>query len=108
MLLDFYPLSAPSVSTTYKIKSIHDYIEMQNDTKNFYGFNTKILPHKVLCHFIGRVSRINFCNLLTGQRMTGIPLSKVEADMINFYTLFFSGQLQPKIDEMTALMNEDF
>lgn len=108
VLLDFYPLSAPSVSTTYKIKSIHEYIKKQNDTKNFYGFNTKILPHRVLCHFIGRVSRINFSNLVTGQRMTGIPLSKVEGDMINFYTLFFSGQLQPKIDEMTTLMNEDF
>jgi len=108
VLLDFYPLSAPSVSTTYKIKSIHEYIQKQNDTKNFYGFNTKILPHKVLCHFIGRVSRINFSNLVTGKRMTGIPLSKVEGDMINFYALFFSGQLQPKIDEMTTLMNEDF
>lgn len=107
-LLDYYPLTSPSINTTYKIKAIHEYITSQNNIKNFYGFNTKTLPHKVLCHFIGRVSRINFCHLTTGQKLSGIPLSKVETDMIHIYTLLFSGQLDDKIDEMTALMNADF
>jgi hypothetical protein len=107
-LLDYYPLTSPSINTTYKIKSIHEYITSQNNMKNFYGFNTKTLPHKVLCHFIGRVSRINFCHLITGQNLSGIPLSKVETDMIHLYTLFFSGQLDDKISEMTTLMNADF
>jgi hypothetical protein len=107
-LLDYYPLTSPSINTTYKIKSIHEYITTQNNMKNFYGFNTKTLPHKVLCHFIGRVSRINFCHLITGQKLSGIPLSKVETDMIHLYTLLFSGQLDDKIKEMTVLMNADF
>jgi hypothetical protein len=107
-LLDYYPLTSPSINTTYKIKSIHEYINSQNGIKSFYGFNTKTLPHKVLCHFIGRVSRINFCHLITGQKLSGIPLSKVETDMIHLYTLFFAGKLDDKIDEMTALMNADF
>jgi hypothetical protein len=106
--LDYYPLTSPSINTTYKIKSIHEYINSQNGIKSFYGFNTKTLPHKVLCHFIGRVSRINFCHLITGQKLSGIPLSKVETDMIHLYTLFFAGKLDDKIDEMTALMNADF
>ena len=107
-LLDYYPLSSPSINTTYKIKSIHDYINIQNKYKNFYGFNTKKLPHKILCHFIGRVSRINFSHLITGQKLPGIPLGKVEADMIRFYTLYFSGQLTKKIEELTQRMNSDF
>ena len=107
-LLDYYPETQPSLNTTYKIKSIHDFINSQNDTKNFYGFNVKLFPHKILCHFIGRVSRINFNNLLTGKKLSGIPLSKVETDMISFYTMFFAGKLTGKIDEMVALMNEDF
>jgi hypothetical protein len=107
-LLDYYPLSSPSVNTTYKIKSIHDYINIQNKYKNFYGFNTKKMPHKILCHFVGRVSRINFSHLLTGQKLPGIPLGKVESDMIRFYTLYFSGQLNDKIDELTKRMNADF
>jgi hypothetical protein len=107
-LLDYYPETQPSLNTTYKIKSIHDFINSQNETQNFYGFNVKLFPHKILCHFVGRVSRINFNHLLTGKKLSGIPLSKVETDMINFYTMFFAGKLTSKIDEMVVLMNEDF
>ena len=107
-LLDFYPLTPPSINTTYKVKAIHDFIKIQNETKNFFGFNAKMPPHKILCHFIGRVSRINFCHLLTGQKLSGIPLSKVEVDMVNFFTKFFAGEMKGKITELTALMNADF
>ena len=107
-LLDFFPESQPSLNTTYKIKSIHEFISIQDKTQDFFGFNTKIPPHKVICHFVGRVSRINFKNLITGQKLSGIPLSKVETDMVHFYTLFFAGKLQDKVDEMTLLMNADF
>jgi len=107
-LLQYYPLSQPSINTTYKIKTIHEYINVQDHTQNFYGFNTKILPHKILCHFIGRVSRINFCHLLTGQKLSGIPLSKVELDMILFYTKLFSGEMDLKINQLTRSMNQDF
>lgn len=107
-LLDYYPVSSPSVNTTYKIKSIHDYIHIQNSYKNFYGFNTKILPHRILCYFVGRVSRINFNHIITGKKLPGIPLGKVETDMIKFYTLYFAGQMNDKIDELTKLMNMDF
>jgi hypothetical protein len=105
-LLEYYPLSQPSLNTTYKIKSIHDYVNIKGI--NFYGFQTKILPHKVLCHFIGRVSRINFCHLLTGQKLSGIPLSRVEVDMIIFYTQFFSGKMEHRVEQLTTLMNQDF
>jgi hypothetical protein len=107
-LLDYYPLTSPSINTTYKIKSIHEYIKSQNSIKNFFGFNTKTFPHKVLCHFVGRVSRINFCHLITGDRLSGIPLSKVEGDMIRFYTKMFAGDLEKEINDLINFMNEDF
>jgi len=107
-LLNFYPMRSPSISTTYKIKSIHEYLNIQQETMNFYGFTTKILPHELLCHYVGRVSRVDFCDLLTGNKMGGIPLSKIEQDMIRFYTLLFAGKLEPQIAEMTKLMNADF
>ena len=105
-LLEYYPLSQPSLNTTYKIKSIHDYVNIKGI--NFYGFQTKILPHRILCHFIGRVSRINFCHLLTGQKLSGIPLSKVEVDMIIFYTQLFAGNMEHRVEQLTRLMNQDF
>ena len=107
-LLNYFPLRRPSLTTTYSIKSIHNYIEVQDSFKNFYGFNTKKLPHTLLCHYVGRVSRVDFCDLLTGDKLGGIPLSKIEQNMIQFYTLFFSGNLKSKIDEMAILMNADF
>ena len=107
-LLNYFPTKSPSVGTTYKIKSIHEFIENQEHHKNFYGFNTKILPHDILCQFIGRVSRIDFCDILTGKKLGGIPLSKIEQSMIQFFTLYFAGKLQTEMDEMTRLMNADF
>ena len=107
-LLNYYPTRSPSVSTTYKIKSVHEYIDAQDQHKNFYGFNTKILPHALLCHYVGRVSRVDFCDILTGKKLGGIPLSKIEHSMIQFFTLYFAGKMQNEIDKMTKLMNADF
>lgn len=107
-LLNYYPLKSPSISTTYTIKAIHDFIKAQQETQNFFGFTTKILPHKLLCHFVGRVSRVDFCDILSGRRLGGIPLSKIESGMINFFASFFSNGMNSEIDEMTRLMNADF
>ncbi len=107
-LLNFFPMKSPSMSTTYKIKAVHDYLKVQQDTQNFFGFTTKILPHTLLCHFIGRVSRVDFCDLLTGRRLGGIPLSKIESGMIKFYTSYFSGGMKEEVLEMTKYMNADF
>ena len=107
-LLDFYPLEQPSVATTYKLKGIHNYINMQNETDNFLGFRTKLYPHRVLSYFVGRISRVSFCNVFDGQRLVGIPLSKIEEDMIRFYTLFFADKLKSEFEEMRVLMNSDF
>jgi len=107
-LLDYYPDSKPSLTSTYKIKSVHDFIQKQNQTKNFFGFNTKIFPYKVLCHFIGRISRINLRHVITGKHITGIPLSKIESDAIRFYTEYFAGRLEGQMQELSALINNDF
>lgn len=107
-LLDYFPLKSPSVTTTYTVKRTQEFIGLQDETQDFFGFNTKIPPYKILSHFIGRVSRIEFCHLLTGKHMTGIPLSKIESDMMNFFTLYFGGKMEQQINEMTSLMSADF
>lgn len=107
-LLNYFPIKSPSISTTYKIKSIHDYINLLDKHKDFFGFNTKILPHAIMCHYIGRVSRIDFCDVLTGRSLGGIPLSKIEQDMFRFFTLLFAGKMNDEIDQMTKMMSADF
>lgn len=107
-LLDYYPTNPPALTTTYKIKLIHDYINMQNSVQDFYGFNTKKLPHRVLSYLVGRISRVNFCNVFDGEKLAGVPLSKIESDMIKFYTLFFSGGLDEELKKLAKTVNIDF
>jgi hypothetical protein len=107
-LLSYYPLKSPSLSTTYVIKAVHYYLGVQQEVLDFYGFKTKILPHKLLCHYVGRISRVDFCNVIDGTKLGGIPLSKVENDTILFYTKLFSNKLDGKIAEMTKNMNANF
>lgn len=107
-LLEFFPASKPSVTTTYKVKSSQEYLNLQNSLQNFFGFNTKNMAYYVLCHFAGRVSRINFVHVLTGQELPGIPLGKVEMDMIHFYSNMFASKFDDKFKKMVNLMNKDF
>ena len=107
-ILDFFPLNPPAITTTYKIKLIHDYVNTQDKIQNFFGFNTKILPHKILSFLVGRISRVNFCNIYDGKRLPGIPLSKIEADMIRFYSKLFSNGLDKEFAQVGTLINSDF
>jgi len=107
-LLNYYPSDSPSPVTTYKLKAVHDHINRQNQLKNFFGFNEKIVPYDILSYFVGRISRINFYNVWDGKRLVGIPLSKIELDMINFYTLLFAGKLEKQFEQMKKVMSTDF
>ncbi len=107
-LLEFYPENQPAVATSYTIKKVHEYINTSNNLQSFFGFNTKILPHKILSYFVGRISRVNFHSILDGKPLSGIPLSKVELDMIKFYTMFFANQYEKEIKLMRKKMNLDF
>lgn len=106
--LEYYPLNPPSITTTYKIKNYEYYLDLKNEVKEFFGFSTKKVPHAVLCNFIGRFSRIQLCNILDGKKLSGIALSKLETDMIHFFTYYFADQFEKEIKEMEDLMNKDF
>lgn len=107
-LLNFYPSDTPSPVTTYKLKAVHDHINKQNELKDFFGFDEKIVPYDILSYFVGRISRINFYNVWDGKRLVGIPLSKIELDMISFYTLFFAGRFEKEMEQMKKIMSTDF
>jgi hypothetical protein len=110
-MLNFYPTSQPAVATTYKIKNVNNdtgFINVQDKTNNFFGFKTKILPYKIMSYFVGRTSRVNFFNIFDGKPYGGIPLSKIEGNMVKFYTLYFSGQMNDKIEELSKQVDLDF
>lgn len=107
-LLEYYPTSKPSVATTYKIKNTDYFVKVQNDIKNFFGFQTKILPYDIIRHFVGRVSRIGFKSVMNGRELTGVPLSQVESEMVLFYTNFFAGNLDDKISQFSDRLYSHF
>jgi hypothetical protein len=45
---------------------------------------------------------------MTGRELVGIPFTKIEADAIKFYSLFFSGKLNKEMDELKNLLFIDF
>ena len=107
-MLSYYPDEQPSIATTYKIKTAKDYVNIMDKLVIFGSFKSKIPLYKVLNFFIGRLSRGKFVNILDGEELVGLPLSKIEVDMVSFYTDFFSGNLSDKIEEVKKIMEQDF
>jgi hypothetical protein len=107
-LLSYYPVNQPAIATTYKIKSVDTYINLQNEVNNFFGFKTKILLHKILSSFVGRTSRVDFCNILDGKPLGGLPLSRVENDIIRFFSYLFSNKFVDEFSQMKKIMSYDF
>lgn len=107
-LLNYYPKRQPSVETTYTIKQAHYFNTIQNELQNFFGFNNKILAHKLMSYFIGRSSRIENIDILTGKSLGGLPLRDLELEMILFFSNLFANKLDKEIIKMTQYMNADF
>jgi hypothetical protein len=45
---------------------------------------------------------------MTGKELAGIPVSKIESDMIKFYSLLFANKLSDELEEIKLLLNADF
>ena len=107
-MLNFFPKEQPSLITTYKLKNIQNFIATTNVVNNFFGFGTKILLCDMLGNFVGKVSRINFINLYDGKDLVGIPVSRLETEMIHFFALLFSGKLDSEFDKLRHIMLSEF
>jgi len=109
-IMSFYPQDSCAVHTTYKMKltNMKDYFIPQMNSCTFLKFKDKVYLHKVLSYFVGRIARVDFVEPVTGKELVGIPLSKIEADMIKFYSSMFSNKLEKEVEELKRLLNNDF
>lgn len=108
-LLSYYPENDIAIDSTYKVKAMDEFIKISQSVDDFYGFkSSKLLPGKMLGHFIGRILRVEFVNIFDGNKLPGLPLSRIESEMIDFYTKFFANIFEDKFTEMKKIMNEDF
>ncbi len=107
-LLSYYPKKDIAVATTYKVKAMEEFIKISQSIDNFFGFSTKIMLDNLLGYFIGRISRVEFANIFDGNELAGVPLSRIEMEMIQFYTMFFGNKYEKEFDQMKELMFKDF
>lgn len=107
-LLQYYPKKTIALATTYKVKTMEDFIKVSQSVNSFFGFKSKLLFGNMLGYFIGRISRVNFMNIFDGNELAGVPLSKIETEMIQFYTMLFAGKFEEEFVEMKKLMYKDF
>lgn len=107
-LLMYYPKKPTPVSTTYKIKSMSEFVNLQNKVNNFYGFKTKILANDVLSYFVGRLSRNSFYYIVDGSELLAKPVKKVEEELVKFLTLLFSGKLTKELEIIKGEIEKDF
>jgi hypothetical protein len=107
-LLNYYPKKSIALATTYKVKTMNEFINKSDAINNFFGFKTKLLLGNMLGFFIGRIPRGDFVNIFDGTDLIGIPLGRVESEMIQFYSLLFSNGFKDEQEKMKALMYKDF
>lgn len=107
-MLNYFPKTQPSLITTYKLKNIQSFISIANRINNFFGFETKVLLGEMLGNFVGKISRANFSNIFDGKDLVGIPVGRIESEMIQFYTLLFSDKLESEFGKMRGLMIAEF
>lgn len=107
-MLSYYPKTQPSIITTYKLKNISLFINLTNSVSNFLGFNSKLLLSDILGNFIGKVSRLDFVNIFDGKELGGLPLSKLETDLVEFFVLFFAGKLDSYFEKIKKNIELEF
>ena len=106
MLMEYYPTKKPSIEITYSIKDIGYFVNLQREMGNFFfGFKSgEMVSNDIMRHFIGKTSRLRLVNTITGEDLSGVPLSKLENEMIHFLTLFFSGKLDTEMRKMKKMI----
>jgi hypothetical protein len=106
-LLDYYPTKQPSSYTTYKIKDYDFFVASFEKYQSFFGFNNKEVFFDTLCFHVGRIARVNWRHLVTGDNKEGgLPMAMIEKEMIDFYIRYFSGNLNEEITQLQELYNE--
>ena len=107
-LLSYYTKKDIAIATTYKVKAMEDFVKITQDVNNFFGFKSKLFFANILGYFIGRISRVNFVNIFDGTDLGGVPLSRIETEMIQFYNKMFARKFEEEFVKMKALMYQDF
>ena len=106
-LLLYAPTENPPTTSTFKIRNVFNWSDINNEIGNFFGFRCSAVPCKLLSFFLGKFSRLGLVNIINGKEMVSIPMQKIEADAIKFFPMFFSDSFDDKFSQIRKLMYKD-
>ena len=92
------------LKTTYRIKNTKLYIDTFD---NFMDFKNMVFPSGLYSDFIGKMARNEYFSLISNKKIANFPLSKLEDDLILFYNMYFSGQLDPMFKEIESQIEKN-
>jgi len=102
-LLLYYNEEKPILKTTYKIKNYSEYFSTY---KEFLGFKNLIFAYDFYSELIGKLARNKYIGFITGKQIMNFPLAKLEQNMIKFYNMYFSGDLDESFSQMREQMEK--
>jgi len=123
-LLQYYPSQLSAVATTYRIKTVLyfnvvqevelregtvlPFLSLMKDESVPLGDRCVALYY-IVSTFVGRISSGHsgfFCSY-TGNKVSGLPVSQIEKEMIEFFLLFFAGKLEDKFAQIKYRVEMD-
>lgn len=104
-----YPEQSNSfvVNSSYKIRDIDKLLENQTP---LFGINSRKLKYELLSPICGilSVSKRNLNSILDGSKISKVTYLDLETDAINFYTDFYSNDLEPTFEDIRSKLNKYF
>jgi len=107
-LLSCYPAEAPSKGSTYRIRNLEEFIKLRDSYQKFFGFSFISFIFNIISYFVGKISRVKFIDVGTGQMHSNIKLNEIEKELVKFYMTYFSGNMDEKIKLIENQFNNDF
>jgi hypothetical protein len=106
-LLQYAPIEPVPTASTFKIRNIFEWSDIQQEIGNFFGYKCLTIPGKLLSFFLGKFSRLKLVNIMSGKELISIPMQKLEADAIQFFPRFFAGHFDDKFKQIRKLIYKD-
>ena len=95
--LTYYNTQKPIVKTTYKLKQLTAFTKTFD---SFLGFKNYTTPYDIYSSIIGKINKNEYVSFVTGNPVPNFPSARMETEIIEFYNSYFSGALDPLINEL--------
>lgn len=102
-LLEYYPESLPPSVTTFRMNNI-DFALSIYQKHEFFGFESREIKFHLIKHFIGKIARLNFKNILTDEKIKNVSIKDIESESLYFYGMLWGNKLDEELKNTKELL----